>query len=99
MKNGEDEVEDPGDRRSDEKPDQTCDQRDDMLFAYTFHDAVDRPENVQEGKGEKDFDDVRKIVHKLTVTHNFSPLRQGVSPFALSEIIISYRSDYVNRIA
>lgn len=74
MKDRKDKVEDPADRGAGKKPDDSRDKRYDMPFANSFYDTVDRPKDIDHGETEKDLHDIRKIVHKLTITHKYNLL-------------------------
>ena len=69
MKDRKDKIEKPADRGSDKKPDDSRNERYEVSFADAFYDTVDRPKDIEHGETENNLHDIRKIVHKLTVTH------------------------------
>ena len=90
MKDCKDKVENPADRGAGKKPDDSRDKRYEMPFANAFYDTIDRPKDIDHGETEKDLHDIRKIVHKLTITHKYISFSVGTflpEPFSCNYYI------------
>lgn len=77
-KNDPDEVKNPADRSAESNPENAKDKMEDIAVFDRAKNTINRPDDINDGQAEQDFDNAGKPIHRFDETiHDFHLLSWG----------------------